>query len=92
MTRDGNRKYWEGKSEVEKSKNLTEIWEAIKPFKPKRANVGKQIGKEEWIEHFKQLLGGEKGIDGRDWQQEVDNGQIDEMQGEIGKEVNNEII
>ena len=92
MTRDEKRKYWEGKWEkVEKSKNLTENWEAIKPFKPKRADMGKQIDKGEWIEHFKQLLEGNEGIDGRDWQQEADNGQTDEMEGEIEEKVNNQI-
>ena len=47
--------------------------------------MGKQIGEGEWIEHFKQLLGGKEGMDERDWQQGADNGQIDEMEGERGR-------
>ena len=56
-----DREYWDGKwNKVEKSKNVTEMWEAIRPFKAKTTNMGKQISKEEWVTHFRKLLGEEK--------------------------------
>ena len=36
------------------------MWEAIRPFKAKKRNMGKQISEEEWVGHFKKQLGEEK--------------------------------
>ena len=48
MKKEKSREYWEGKwSKIEKCENITELWQAIKPFKPRRINLRKQIGKAE---------------------------------------------
>lgn len=44
---------------VEDSKNMSEFWKAVNGFKARRKRKGGKIGKEEWINHFKKLLGGE---------------------------------
>lgn len=48
-----NEKKW---GKVEKSKNSKDFWEAIGKFRPKKKQRGKEITKEQWVEHFKKLL------------------------------------
>lgn len=55
-------KYWEQKwAEIEKAKDLTNIWRAIKPFRNKKEKQGENISSEEWLNHFRKLLDGKEG-------------------------------
>lgn len=57
---------WENKlSKVENCKKIADIWDAIKPSKLRRAVMGKQISKREWVEYFQKLLGGKTQIGGK---------------------------
>lgn len=46
------------REKLENSKNMTEFWEAISGFRAGRERKGEGIGKEDWVRHFKTLLGG----------------------------------
>ena len=42
---------------VEDSRGMTEFWNAIRSFRPRKNRKGANIKKHEWNEHFKKLLG-----------------------------------
>ena len=80
---------------VEWSKNMSDFWEAIRTFRPrKKTTGGKGINKEEWQAHFEILLGSDEqtGEGSRQSKRVEDDekGEDDEVEGEL-KELNKEI-
>lgn len=64
---------------VENSKSMSEFWAAIRGYRPRRKRKGENIEKEKWINHFKNLLGGEnegeiRGEAGEDKEKKGDEG------------------
>lgn len=68
---------------VENSKTMNEFWAAIRSYRPRRKRKGENIEKEKWVEHFRNLLGGEEGGEAR---VELEGGQ------EEGEEEGNEVM
>ena len=77
---------------VKYSKNMSNFWEAVGFFRPRKQKRGGNIKGEEWVGHFKKLLGAE------DTPSRVENGinmgsrtRVEESSGEIEEDWNREI-
>ncbi|XP_031788714.1 uncharacterized protein LOC116417799 [Nasonia vitripennis] len=68
---------------LENSNGMQEFWEAIDQFRVKRKKNGGGIKKEEWVEHFKKLLGAEEQVveGDEDRNREVEAGEGIEEEG-----------
>lgn len=42
---------------IEESRDMKNFWEAVGSFRPKKTRKGDNIKKNEWVKHFRQLLG-----------------------------------
>lgn len=78
---------------VTECKDMAEWWRAIGKFRTKRKYAGENIGKGEWVEHFKELLNGAGEDEGQEnqpkpWEEEETTGNAaqNELDQEIGKE------
>lgn len=54
---ESEKRKWE---KIEKSKTKAEFWEGVNKYKKKRKKTSGSIPKQEWLRHFKKLLGEEK--------------------------------
>lgn len=43
---------------VENNRTLTEFRESLKEFRPRRGRKREEISQEDWLKHFKRILGG----------------------------------
>lgn len=77
---------------VENSRNMGEFWDAIRGFRPRKMSKGENIGKREWLDHFKGLLGGEaksergREEEGREGEREEEGEGVEELDREITQE------
>lgn len=60
------------KEKIENSKDMSDFWNALGNFRPRKQVNGKNVTNEEWVAHFSKLLGGteEKQREGENVQRE----------------------
>lgn len=85
--------YWEERwKSVEQSKTIKDFWSAIRTFRPRKKVSGRGIKAEEWLEHFKKLLGGSESSERETtWLDEVGAEDEEENQANQQNELNRDI-